>query len=424
MEIIDNNQVSDKEPAQIFDLTSGKMVDNPDAVIKETAKPEAKPDPKDAKKTVVKPDPEEEEPEAEEPEVEEEEEPEDEPEEEDEPEVEEPTAKKKKEEEEFLTEDQFIEKTYGEKFGIKTQADLDKTITNAVDVMAELETVKKERDSLKSAKPKFTSPGQESAYNFVSQFDPKMQGEALQTFAKLIGMDMESADPTMLLEEKFIHENPQWSRSESQRMFKKEYAKKYNLQREKFDGTDAEYDEELKDIEILKKGDVARSKTFLKELKEKHKPAEEQPKNNELVTKAVEQNVKKYADFVQKAEEVTFGEGDDKFIFKLDAEKKSQLSEAMKSWVNNPYSYDDRGQLLGERSMEEMFDTLVGGMYIKEIVKAIRDQANNSATIKRVDEISTKSPKKLKGQAPGEVKVNKDDLAEQARAIIRRRKAA
>jgi hypothetical protein len=422
MEIVESDQTSEKEPAQIFDLTTGKMVDNPDAVVKEAPKP----DPKDAKNPPKKEEPvieeeEEEESESEEGKESEEEESEEESEEE---EVEQPAAKKKKEEDEFLTEDQFIAQTYGEKFGIKTQADLDKTITNAVDVMAELETVKKERDSLKLAKPKFTTPGQESAYNFVSQFDPKMQGEALQTFAKLIGMDIESADPTMLLEEKFIHEKPHWSRSESQRMFKKEFAKKYNLAREKFDGTDAEYEEELKDIEILKKGDVAMAKTFLKELKEKHKPAEEQPKNNELVTKAVEQNVKKYADFVQKAEEVTFGEGDDKFIFKLDAEKKSQLSEAMKSWVNNPHSYDDRGQLLGERSMEEMFDTLVGGMYIKEIVKAIRDQANNSATIKRVDEISTKTPKKLKGQSPGEVKVNKDDLAEQARAIIRRRKAA
>lgn len=430
---------SGTQPEKIFDADNDKWIDNPalkkeEPADKDKDKPDAKkdkPDPKAAESEEQEEEEQESEGEESEEEGSEEEAEEEEEQGEEKTEAEEEAEKdkskgKKAKDDDGLTPDAYVEQTYGEKYGLKTEADLKKTIENAIDIVDELKAVKAERDTLKadSGKPKFASKAHESAYEFVSKFDPTMQGEALQTFAKLVTMDIDAGDPMMLLEEKFVHENPQWTRSEAQRMFKKEYAKKYTLNREKFEGSEAEFAEEQADVEIMKKGDIARAKTYLKDLREKHKPAAaEQPKTNEAVTKAIEKNTKEYDAHFQKSEEVVFEDAGDKYSYKLDAEKKKQVSEAMKAWVNNPLSYNEKGELIGATTPEEMFQTIVGGLFLKDIVKSLKSQVKNKVSTKRVEEIAAKTPKKRTTPGSGEAKTNKDDLDEQAIRLIKKKAA-
>lgn len=428
---MEGNQTEQQEqPAQIYDADNDKMIDNPALKVskkeEESEEEESEEETSEAEKPKAKSEEnseeeefEEEESEEESEESENEEESSEEEEEEEESEESEKTKSSKKDE--GLTADQYVESTFGKDFGIKTEADLKKIIENGVDAQEELKTLKSEIETLKQAKPKFKNAIQESAYNFVSQFDTKMQGEALQTFAKLIGMDMDQADPNMLLEEKFIHENPQWTRSEAQRMFKKEYNRKYVLDRTKFEGNDEEFAEEQKDVDIMKKGDIAKAKTFLTELKAKHKPSEEEaPKVNEAVTKAVEKNAKEYTSAVEKITELSFKDGDDKYVFKLDADKKKQIQIGIDAWVKNPANYSEKGEFIGATSPEEAIKSIVGGMFTDDLAKALVSQIKNQTDIKRVEDIGRNKPKKNKSGGGDAKNIASDDLDQQAMRIIKK----
>jgi hypothetical protein len=419
-----------EQPAKIYDLDTDSYVDNPMAKkpeVKEESEEEEKEEEKkpEAKKT--------DKPKTEDTEEEEEEEEEEEggeseiPVEEEEEEEEDERAAKKEEDEEALSPDDFIKTVYEEKYGIKTQAELDTMVDNAIDLVEKHEKLQKDYDLLKAdaGKIKFTSDKEERAYNFIKKYDVDRQGEALDTYAKLITMDIDNSDPTMILEEKFVHENPHWTRAEAQRMFQKEFKKKYTLKKEDFD-SEEEYNSELADVEILKKGDVARAKSYLKDQQEKYKPAakEEKPKVNEAVTKAVEKNARDYVDYAEKADEVSFGDGDDKYIFALDKAKKQKISEAMGAWVKNPSSYNDKGELEGIKDASEMFNIVVGGLFLKDIVNAAISQVKNKVASKRIDEVAETKPKKRQAPGSGDAKIKGDDLDEQALMIIKKKKAA
>jgi hypothetical protein len=430
MEIVANSET--ENPAQIYDMDSGKYIDNPD--LKKTAKSEENEEEEETEEEeVVNPkakskdsEEENEEEESEESEdSEEEEESEDESEETEESEEDEEEKEVDDNFEEYESVDQLIEKTFS-KFEVKSQAELEELVDNAVDLIDEVEELKKQNSELKTAAPKFANPAQESAFKFVSQFDPSMQGEALQTFAKLIGMDIDAADPKMILEEKFIHENPHFTRAKAIRMFEKEYTAKYNLIREKFDGTDAEFKIEQEDVDIMKEGEVAKAKKYLKELREKNKPATEAetPKTNEVVTKAIEQNAKTYNDFIEKKAEVNFGEGKNKFVFKLEGDRKKQVSLAMKNWVSNPASYNDKGVLVGPENPEQMLNAVIGGLFLDDVIKAAYASASSKVGIERVDELHTRSPKKRSAPASGEGKESGDGMDSSALRIIKTRKKA
>jgi hypothetical protein len=414
-----------EQPTKVYDLDTDSFVDNPLAkkpeVKEESDEEEDKPEAKKPEKTK-----------SEEPKKEEEEEEEEEEggsdipieEEEEEEEEEEPA---KKDEEETLSPDDFIKTVYEEKYGIKTQAELDTIVDNAIDLVEKHEKLQTDYDLLKvdAGKIKFTSDKEERAYNFIKKYDVDRQGEALDTYAKLITMDLDNSDPTMILEEKFVHENPHWTRAEAQRMFQKEFKKKYTIKKEDFDSED-EYKSEVADVEILKKGDVARAKSYLKEQQEKYKPAakEEKPKVNEAVTKAVEKNAKDYADYADKLNEVSFGDGDDKYIFALDKAKKQKISESMGNWVKNPSSYNEKGELEGIKDANEMFNIVVGGLFLKDIVNAAISQVKNKVASKRIDEVAETKPKKRQAPGSGDAKLKGDDLDEQALMIIKKKKAA
>ena len=267
-----------ERPAQIFDFGTGQMVDNP-ALKQEKKEGETSEEGEESEESSTENQEEssgEESTEGEEGTEEEKDESDDNGEE------------KEENEEDVLDEDTYVSTVYGEKFGIKSKEELETLVTNAAELQDEYETLKKENETLKAegGKPKFDSDKEEKAFEFIKKFDINRQGEALDTYAKLISMDVDTSDPMMVLEEKFIHEHPEWSRAEAQRMFSKDYNRRFTLDKNRFEGTEEEYKIELADLEIAKKGEVARARNYLKDQQTKYKPqaAEVKPAVSEVFT--------------------------------------------------------------------------------------------------------------------------------------------
>lgn len=329
--------------------------------------------------------------------------------------------------EEVLDPDAYFEEVFGKKYGVKTQADADTLIENALALQDEHEALKTELSELKTngGKPKFSSDKEEKAFNFIKQFDINRQGEALDTYAKLISMDVDQSDEMMVLEERYIHEHPEWSRTESQRMFQKEHNRKYNLKKDDFDSEEA-YNSELEDLAIMKKGEVSRARTFLKEKQAtyKPKPVEERPLVSEAVTKSIEKTTPEYTEFADKTNEIIFEQGGDKYTFKLDADRKAKVVEAVNAWVKNPANYSQDGKLLAVKDPKQMLTIVAGGLFMNDIIDAVADQVKNSVNIKRVEEVGKVQPKKRKAIGSGEVNKPDDDLYAQAARLLKKKAAA
>lgn len=341
------------------------------------------------------------------------------------------TDESDEEEEDAATElspDAFIESVYSEKYGIKTQAELETVIENALDLSEEFETLQKEHEALKAeaGKPKFTSEKQQKAFEFLSQYELDHQGEALDTFAKLLSMDIEKTDGKLLMEEAFVHQHPELTRAEAQRKFNKEHDRKYNLKREAFDGDDAAYAEEVEDRKIDMKSDVAKAKEFLKDKKTKYSPKakEEAPSTPEVVTTSIKKNAEEYVAYAGKQNELVFEHDGEKYSFKLDDAKKKSISNAMEQWVKNPASYDEKGQLRGIKKADEMFNMVVGSLYLKDYLNAIIGQVKNTVNTKRVDEVAKKKVEKRIAPGGGDARKGGDDLDNQAMKLIKSKKAA
>lgn len=403
-----------EQPAEIYDMDSGKYVENPALKKEETTEETQETETEEEEETT------ETESSTEEQETTEEEE-------EETQETEETEEEETEDPEDVLDPDAFIAEVYGEKYGVKTQAELETLVESAADLQEEYEALKKENETIKAeaGKPKFTSDKEEKAFEFIKKFDINRQGEALDTFAKLISMDVDNSDAMMVLEERYVHEHPEWTRAEAQRMFQKDYNKRFTLKKDDFD-SESEYNQEVADIEIMKKGEVARARTYLKDQQSKYKPqtTEAKPLVSEAVTKSIEKIAPEYTAHAEKTNEISFEHDGEKYIFKLDAEKKAKVNAAVKEWVKNPSSYSKDGKLMGVKNPDEMMGMVVGSMFMKDIIGAITDQVKNSVNIKRVDEVGKNKPKKRQAPGSGDTRNQSDDLYSQASLLIKKKAAA
>jgi hypothetical protein len=413
--MVTETEVQTQEPAQIYDIDSEKFIDNPalktPAGEQETeTETEVETETEDGKKSKTK---------------EKEQESETEVEVEKEKEEEEEQPDPEKDEEDVIEPDAYVEAVYGEKYGFKTQKDLDDFLEGSFTLEEEHEALKTELQTVKAdaGKTKFNSEQEEHAFNFIKRFDVNRQGESLDTYAKLISMDVDKSDDMMVLEEKFIHEHPEWNRAQAQRMFQKHFEKNFTLKKEKFDGTEEEYNQEVSDLNLMKISEVAKAKSYLKDQQSKYKPktVEAKPTVPEVVTKSIEKHTSEFTSVADKTNELVFDHNGQKYTFKFEGDKKKKINEAVAAWVKNPASYAADGKLLGINKPEEMIKAVVGGMYMNDVIKAIADQVKHQVAIKRVDEISETKPEKRKG-GTGEIPAS-DDLDAQAMKIIKRRQA-
>lgn len=408
-----------EQPTEIYSMDEGKFVPNP-LLKQETAKEETETETAETQETETETSTEEAAPAKEQTETETATE-----ENQEVGEKEETETKTEEAKDEVLDPDAYFAEVFGEKYGVKTQAETETLITNALELQDEYEVLKKENEALKaeSAKPKL-SEKEQKAVDFIKQFDINRPGEALDTYAKLIGMDVDNTDDMLVLEERFIHEHPEYTRAEAQRMFAKQHTRKYNISKDDFDSEEA-YNSEIEDLKIEKKGEVTRARAFLKEKQSTYKPktVEEKPLVSEAVTKSIEKTAPEFTAFVDKTNELAFERGGDKYIFKLDADKKGKVKEAVSAWVKNPANYSKDGKLLGIKTPDDMMRIVTGGMFMDQIISAVADQVKNSVNIKRVEEVGKKQPPKR--QTPGSGDVNKsNDLYTQAQNLIKKKKAA
>lgn len=374
------------ETQKIYDMTKGEFVDIP--VEKKEVKEEAV-------------EPEEEEQEEQEIETEDEQE-------EDEP--------------ESVSPDDFIKATFEEKFDVKSQEELESLIENAADLMEEHESLKTEVEGLRKQELKFANDEEKNAYNFIKKFGVPRQGEAFQTYADLIAMDVENIDPKLALEKQYILQNPELTREEAQKRFNRDYKRKYIVNKEEWTGSDADFDDEVEMRKIDLKSDYAKSKKFLKKEQDKYKPTDKdnKPVVPEPVQKSIEKNAGSYQEFLDDQQEIVFEENGEKFNFKLDKDMKKAISQAMMSWVKNPASYDEKGKIVGVEKPEQMFRQITAALYSEDMIKAVISQVKNSVSIKRVEEIAQRKPDARKSVGDGAVKKG-NDLYDSARELIKKK---
>lgn len=354
-------------------------------------------------------------------------------EEEEEEQEEDPAAKPKGEELESIGIDDFIAEKYAAQ-GIKTEEELDGVLDSYGKLQTDFDVLKKENETLKATpgKPVFDSEQQEKIYNFVKDYDLDRVGEGIQTAGRLIGLNIDTAEPRILLEEKFALEHPELTREESLRMFNRDWNKTYNIKLENFDGDDEAFKEEQELLKIQQKTQVAKAKEFLsakqKEVKAKPKEATGAPKvsDSPVVKTSVTKNVQALEEFIPKFNSIVYSPSDndqDDFTVNFSKDQLKEMHGAMKDWVSNPGSYDAKGNLIGESAFDPdlQIRKLAYLMYGDEIAAKIYAHAMSQADIKRADQIAKVKPNREAKTAVSKVTGVSEE--KQQEMLIRRKQA-
>lgn len=290
-----------------------------------------------------------------------------------------------------------------DKYGIETQEELQEVMESSSKLADELE---KERN-----KKVFTSEKEEKLHKFLKDWDLDKISEGMETAAILTRLDIEHIDGKRALEEQFILENTELTRDEAKALFNRDYRKKYELKKESFDD-DAEYEEEKKITDIQLKKDVSRAKKLLleKQADLKTKPAEEKKAAKEEVS---EESVKTY-DSQVKSFFKNNGKEWDRFAYKdedgtelynivLDADKRTQVRQAMEAYVKRNDVYDKNGKIpnFDAASLALKFTQVLFGDWMdKEHHKQIKILAQQT----KAEQLAGKKPDKVsksQGQADG-----------------------
>lgn len=301
---------------------------------------------------------------------------------------------KKPTEEQSIDVNDFIKEQYAEQYDIKNKEDLD-GILDSVDKMMKLNESLESQLKDKKTEPEFKSEAQKKLWDFMQDVDPNKFGDRLQTYGRLVSIDTDTADPKILLEEKYIMAHPAWTREESQMKFDREYKRNYTANRDDFE-TDEEYKAELKSKELDMKDDVLKAKEFLKKQQEqfKTKPqAEEKSQESPVVKKMIEQNTSEIDNF--EFTQIEFSPDDDKendFAYKLSKDQIVAIKNGLKTWVSNPASYGQKCDLPGWNNVEENSIQVAFMLFGADMIQKNYEHAKQITSIQRAEEIATKKP--------------------------------
>ncbi len=144
------------------------------------------------------------------------------------------------------------------------------------------------------------------------------------------------------------------------------------------------------------KDDVQKAKEFLKKQQEqfKTKPqAEDKAVENIAVKRMIEQNSSEIDKF--EFTSLDFSPDDDKendFSYKLTKDQVAAIKEGLKTWVSNPASYGQKGELPGWNNVEENSVQVAFMLFGADIVQKNYEHALQLASITRAEEIATKKP--------------------------------
>lgn len=310
--------------------------------------------------------------------------------------------KKEKEEEEPAVDlDEQIKSRYFEKYEIESLKDLDEILEVTDKITEENDRLKEELEAAKKAEPAFANEAQKKAYEFIKDFDPSVQGEALKTWANVVSMDIDRADGKAILRENFILSRPELSRQDAEAKFERDFIRKYVPKMEKYD-SDEEYEEAKKDAEIDLKADVAAARKALKEKQKEfqYKPADKEPEKKAPevpaeISAAIKTNVAEMEAYQSKLTELVVsptGKKEDAFPVKFKKEEWKAINAVTKSWVSNPGSYDKKGELLQKWTPDQATERAALLLYGDDILKKLYEHAKTVVAKQRVEEIAKVKP--------------------------------
>jgi hypothetical protein len=303
----------------------------------------------------------------------------------------------KSDEEEVIGEDEFIKERYNEKYKIDSAEKLDEHL-ELIPVMAE----KIKKLEAEASKPKFETEEHEKLFNFIKDmgYDSTKFPEAIQTYARVISMDVEKADPRILLEEEYILTHTEFTREEAQRKFNKIYTQKYGpLDQKDFESEEA-FKEAEEDRKLDLKGDKAKAAKFLAEKQKEFKanPIKkevEEPQENELISKAIAKSAKEFGAHLGKFKELVFSptdSEDDDFPVKFEEAELTQIRAVVDKWVKNPASYDKDGKLLFSSDPEEMTKRAAFMLFGESIIAKNYEHAQKITAAARIEDLAKVSP--------------------------------
>lgn len=299
---------------------------------------------------------------------------------------------------------EFLKKELAD-FEIENIEDV-KDILKGVDELVEaLEEEKK-----KSKEPSFKSEAQKKAYEFITSvgYDPSRYGEGLISHAKLVAMDIDKSDARSAMEEKFIIENPELTRDEAISKFKKDFTKKFEVDKTKFDDPQALKEEE-ESIRIDLKSEEAKAKKFLKQKQEEFKvpeTKEEDKKEKETpaaIQTGIEKTVGEFKSYLDGFNEITFTDDkneDNKFTFKVPSQYLKQIQAAGEKYLSRPEIYNEKG-MVPNHDPEDYVINLTMALAGKDIVQAALKHTDRKAAILTAEKIAQVKPDKKGGVADG-----------------------
>lgn len=326
-----------------------------------------------------------------------------------------PVAEKKDEEEDVVLEiDTYLKDNYG----IADEDTLRATLQAADDIAKQNDELTKEIADLKAAKrePEFASDDEKKAFEFIKKFPVEKFSEGLQTYGRLITMDLEKAEPRILLEEKFIIEHPELTREEALRKFGRDFSKKYSVKVEDYD-SEAVYKEEQEDRNIDMKSDAAKARKFLQKQQEefKAKPADKEQDQKETVNPVIETNIRENVaeldTYMKDFTEIVFAPSERKeeeFTYKLTKEQRQQVHEGIKSWIGNPATYGKDGKIVGGYEVEEKAVAVAQLLFGEAMIEKAYKAGLTQGQIKRVDQISTQKPTRTSKASDGKLPSGND----------------
>lgn len=314
---------------------------------------------------------------------------------------------KKKEEEAGKSTDfePFLKQTYGEKYGIEKQSDLDEILENTQKVVDDLEAERK-----KSKEPVYRSEQEKKIAEFLKPWPLDKLGEGMQSVAAIIQMDIPNISDKKAMEESYILEHADLTREEAKELFEDEYSERYTINKDDFDTPEA-YEKKKRLIDIKIKDKAASDKKMLlkkqEELKakpEEKKPEQETFKIPEKTISEYQKQIDKFFDGDKPGQEFSgfvFQDDDNKdlnYKITFDADKLKTIREIAKEHIRLPGSYDKSGKI-PNFDPAEMTRGLAKLIYSDWYDEQHFLNAKNLARVMKAEQIAGKKPDKVSKSA-------------------------
>lgn len=319
--------------------------------------------------------------------------------------------------------DEIIKNIFGDKYGVKSEADFKEILDESVKILDENEKLTAKIAELEKApkEPAFKSESQKAVFEMLKDYDPERIPDGLNMLAALVSMDVTKTDPKMLLEQKFIMEHPELNIERARRKFQRDFDAKYSINEDEFEDPQ-DLKEKKKDIEEDLEIEAAQARKFLKEkqkeVKIKSEQKDEKPEEsvNEHVQQSIAKNTAEFDEHFKGIHTLTFqvDEKDPKNLFNYEFSKDelARIKNLMDNHLKHPSSYDDKGNMIGGFDPESKFQTAAFAVCGQQITERALKFAQKYAQVIKAEDIASRKPERKAKSAGRQQSMSIDDQAE------------